>query len=182
METLIYKSQEELKELLTKKFPEQECVLTTKSVVKCNKKSRDTKEPYEDVFNGEIVCQTTRKVIVGASYKELLYRLGTPPESPKDTDEKPDSLELPWGEWVNGANSLITYKDSYYFRVYGIEKGSTKIHTYADGTVVEIEKIKRLNEFLPPKKDDNQKVIVNNIKLDSIVAITFTDLWLFRKE
>lgn len=176
MEKIVFKTTEELKKLLCQNFTEQGCILTTKSAAKCNKKSRETKEPYESVFSNEIICITTRPVIVGASYKDLLKRYSPKDETSEAAEGTTESLELPWGEWVNGSNSLIFHKDTYYLRVYSVEKGSDKKYLYVDNNSIEEEKLKRLDEFLPPKKEEEQKVLVNNIKLDSIVSMHFNDL------
>lgn len=179
MDILTFSTDEELKDLLSGNLEEQECILTTKAIPKCTKKSRETKEPYDEIFSKEIVCVTTRKVIVGANYRDLLSRYS---ESIEGEGVDRDPMQLPWGEWVSGSNSLIAHKETFYFRVYGVEKGSEKCYIYNDGSRIEEDRVSRLSEFLPTSREgDEQKVIVNNLKLNTITKLEFNDRILERK-
>ena len=174
MKHIVFTKDEELKDLLFNKIEEQECKLITMSYPKCTKKSRIDKELFESVFSDEIVCISIRNVIIGANYRELLKRYATTDVS-IESENKP--MELPWGEWVNNTNILITHKDSYYLRVYIVDKNCKKYYIYSNGSDIEKEKFKKLDEFLPLEKenDNEQKVIVNNIKLSNINTIEFKD-------
>jgi hypothetical protein len=163
-----------LEEFLRGELPEQRCTITTKSAPKANKKSRITKELFENVFDKGIICQSTRDVLIGVSYKEMLSRY--PKEGEQDQVLITEESKLPWGEWVEGSNSLIVNKDEYYLRVYQVEKGSMKLYIDKYGNTIGDEKVLRLNEFLPPEKEDSdKKFIVNMIKLSSIEKIEFED-------
>ncbi|MCK9442855.1 MAG: hypothetical protein M0Q13_15710 [Methanothrix sp.] len=174
MKHIVFTKDEELKDLLFNKIEEQECKLITMSYPKCTKKSRIDKELFESVFSDEIVCISIRNVIIGANYRELLKRYATTDVS-IESENKP--IELPWGEWVNNTNILITHKNNYYLRVYSVDKNCKKYYIYSNGSDIEKEKFKKLDEFLPLEKenDNEQKVIVNNIKLSNINTIEFKD-------
>jgi hypothetical protein len=180
VEFISFNEDAELKELLFKNFEEQECIITTKSSPKCTKKSRETGELFTDIFSKEIVCKSIRKVLVGSNYRKLINKFSQ--DYVEDFNLKNLPLDLPWGEWVEGSNSLIYYKETYYFRVYSIEKGAIKCYIYNDGKMIENDKNERLSEFLPIEKEDTtQKVLVNNIKLSSILRLQFNDRVLGRK-
>jgi hypothetical protein len=113
-------------------------------------------------------------VIIGANYRDLLERYDS------FISENEEEFKLPWGEWLDGSNVLIFHKDKYYLRTYIVEKNDKKCYIYNSGNQIEEDKRERLNEFLPIERENNKKVIVNNIKLSNIFRIEFSDLILER--
>ena len=162
-----FTTNEQLKDLLLKNIEEQECRIITHSIPKCTKKSRSTKELFMDVFSDDIICVSDRNVIIGANYRDLLEKHYGP------RSEIEQGFELPWGEWVEGSNVLIFHKGQYYLRVYMVEKNEENFYIYNNGNEIEKDKKERLNEFLPTERENDKKVIVNNIKLSSIFRIEF---------
>lgn len=174
MVEIFFLEDNELKEILIDNTKEIDIGITTKVIPKVIQKSRKNKELYSDIFEKEIVCISVRRVIVGANYKDLLIRNSDP--SKVDTILK-ESFKLPWGEWIENNNTLIKHKDNYYLRVYSIDNNIEKTYTYIDGTEIGDSKMKRLIEFLPKKRNsnDDKKVIVNNLKLSTIIEIIIDD-------
>jgi len=178
MENVTFRTDDELKDLLMGNISECECELITESTPKCTKKSRITKEPYEEVFEKDITCKVIRKVLMGVSYRELLVRNAKlPSASGIDPDKK---FKLLWGGWRKGSNVLIEYKGNFYLRVYGIAEDQ-KEYTYSDGTKIEKDKEERLNEFLPKQKEYNGGFVVNNLKLSSIMRLKIADKTIIKR-
>jgi hypothetical protein len=76
---------------------------------------------------------------------------------------------------------LIYYKDNYYLRVYGVENCSEKYYIYSNGKSIEKSKLGILSEFLPTERENqDRKVIVNNLKLNTIIKLQFEDI-MFRR-
>jgi len=149
---------------------------------KFNKKSRLTKEPFEAVYKGNVVCTSTRYVSIGHSYaKAVQTRLIKEGKITADQAIDYDGGSLPWGKWIDGSKILIEHKDQIYLRLTYLNANgymSEKIYHYEDGTEIEDELIERLSEFLPPENNNNkfnldEPIIVNSIKLSGITSLRF---------
>jgi hypothetical protein len=177
---VVFSTNDLLKEFLSGNLSEQRCTITTKSALKGNKKSRVTKELFESVFDDGVQCVSTRNVLIGVSYRDMLDRYPKD-DVPTGQEVITEESKLPWGEWVEGSNSLILHKGEYYLRVYQVEKGSIKTYVNNQGSPIPNEKILRLDEFLPADKEDSdKKFIVNTLRVSSIERIEFEDSVLIR--
>ena len=146
-----------------KQFPEHKFArLVYAKPEKLLKKDRVTKEqcPYKDIF--KLVS-----LIVGIGYS---YKTGVNNRREKEDLEK-DFVpkELPWGEWVEGSNVLITHKDNMYIRFYTDYANNPIKNQYIDldGNLYQYEELKN---YLQKKQDNKSQGLDNPVKPITINA------------
>lgn len=148
---------------------------------KFNKKSRSTKEPFEVLFKGNVICTSTRYVSIGNNYGTSVNN-----RLEKEGNENAGEFvaeELPWGKWVEGSKILIEHNGNYYIRLSylnGNEYKSEYIYHYENGEILNNNElcILRKDFMTLPKEDSGRQgteetVRVNSVKLSGILRLKF---------
>lgn len=155
-----------------KEWKETPVLVITKSPVKHIKKSRETKEPWSDIFGEDVYIVKKQKMLIGASYKDLLKRFDLLTEEKAKTDER----VLPWGQWVKNSNVLIEHKGNFYLRLYSFSEDTPEIkYVFEDNEPVPEDKLKRLSEFKQKSKPSDKRFKVQTVKISSIKTLKVLD-------
>lgn len=189
-EVIIFENDNELAGMISDYRGCSQATVEMTTQPKFNKKSRTTKEPFEQVFKGNVVCTSVRYVSIGNDYaKTVQNRLLKEGKITSEQVTDFDTGSLPWGEWVEGSKILITHKEQLYLRLSYLNANgykSEKIYHYENGKELNDDEIERLSEFLPVENDNNkygldQPVIVNTVKLSGFTAVRFDNKVFVRK-
>jgi len=142
------------------------CSMELTTVVKVNKKGRESGILFDDKFCGEIYRSYKEAGNFGISYENAVNNQRV--REGLDNDFVSDSLK--WGEWYeNGVNKVIVHNGEFYLRYYVNMNANSKldketIYHYANGVELTDDEVDSLTEFLPPKSKSNKQGIEKEVE------------------
>lgn len=161
--------------------------MKTRTILKTNKKSRVDKSLASDLFGESgIVALGEKSLGVGYDYRTSVNNQREREEMDKDFEPS----HLPFGKWMNGSKVIIVHtpkdaiKERYYLRVTynsaNPNKSELRVNNGKDP--LGKEQRKRLHEFLPPKRDDDntkspqgteKAIVVRTFDLNNVLELKF---------
>jgi hypothetical protein len=105
-----------------------------------------------------------------ASVRDRLISEGKFLVDPQTGDTHVFPEKLSWGEWVEGSDILIKYKDKYYVRLY-TSPNKPKVQYFLDGIAIAAEELKKLNLLQPAYWSRENVEECMTLKVESINKI-----------